>query len=572
MKRISELPLRLTVILGAVVSLTVAGTPAATGSPPSQSAESFDVVIKGGRIFDGSGNPWFSADVGVRDGKIAAIGDLSDAVAAQVIDATGKAVSPGFIDIHSHSDFTLLVDGTGQSKVRQGVTLDVGGERASVVPLAGEVLEARRRSGRSQGVDVDWTDLDGYFEHLLREGTSINVAIKVAPQQVKRIVVGGSVEQAATPEQLERMKQLIVEAVHDGAIGISSWYRGGGYRFAEEMIPMAQAAVDHGAVVYETHVGSEGYQLEEELQKAIDIVEQTGLPVSIAHFKIRGRAIWDRLEPAIQMIEDARARGLDITASQYPYTAMTQGWSNFFPTWARETEDLEDLLGSTDNRDRIRNDPEWIQYFEEHGGIEGVVLCCLRNDSPVKEYDGMSVAEIAAQRGDPDPINALFEVVMANGRFPGGIHHNQSEENVRRIMTLPWVAIASDGWAVRPEGILGEGVVHPRLYGTFPRVLGHYVRDEPLLTLADAIRKMTSLPAQVLRLEDRGRLTQGYWADIVVFDPETVVDVATYEDPHRYSIGVDYVLVNGVVVVDDGEHTGARPGQPVYGPGRRATH
>ncbi len=572
MNRISDLVLRLIVVVGLAVSLTVAGTMTGSESGAFQGAQRFDVLIKGGRVFDGSGNPWFRADVGVRDGKIAAIGDLSDADAARIIDAAGMAVAPGFIDIHSHSDGTLPVDGTAQSKVRQGVTLDVGGERASVAPLAGEVLEERRSSARSQGYELDWTDLDGYFEHLLRKGISLNVAIKVAPQQIKRIVVGGSVEQAATPEQLERMKQLIVEAMHDGAIGIASWFRGGGYRFAEEMIPMAQAAVDHGAVVYETHVGSEGYQLEEELQKAIDIVEQTGLPVSIAHFKIRGRAIWDRLEPAIRMIEAARQRGLDVTANQYPYTAMTQGWSNFFPTWAREAEDLEELLGSTANRGRIRNDPEWIQYFEEHGGIEGVVLCCLRNDSPVKQYDGMSVAEIAAQRGDPDPINALFEVVMENGRFPGGIHHNQSEENVRRIMALPWVAIASDGWAVRPDGVLGEGVVHPRLYGTFPRVLGRYVRDQPLLTLADAIRKMTSLPAQVLRLEDRGRLLPGYWADIVVFDPGTVIDVATYEEPHQYSIGVDYVLVNGVVVIDDGEHTGARPGQPVYGPGRRATH
>ena len=558
---------RLTIIVGAVISLTFAGS--LTGS---QEAERFDVLIKGGRVFDGSGSPWFRADVGVRDGKIAKIGDLARASADRIINAAGKAVSPGFIDIHSHSDFSLTVDGLAQSKVRQGVTLDVGGERESVAPLAGEVLERRRRSARRLGYELDWTDLPGYFEHLLRKGISINVAIKVAPQQIKRIVVGGSVTQVATAKQLERMKQLVVEAMHDGAIGLSSWFRGGGYRFAEEMIPMAQAAVDHGAVVYESHVGSEGYQLEEELQKAIDIAEQTGLPVNVAHFKIRGRSIWDRLDTAIRMIEDARERGLDVTANQYPYTAMTQGWTNFFPTWARESVDLEELLGSAANRDRIREDPEFIQYFEDHGGVDGVVLCCLRRDSPIKQYDGMSVSEIAAQRGDPDPINALFEVVMENGVFPGGIHHNQSEENVRHIMTLPWVAIASDGWAVSPDGVFGEGVVHPRLYGTFPRVLGRYVRDEPLLTLADAIRRMTSLPAQVLRLEDRGRLLQGNWADIVVFDPETVIDVATYEEPHQYSIGINHVLVNGVVVIDDGEHTGARPGQPVYGPGRRAAH
>ena len=441
------------------------------------------------------------------------------------------------------------------------------GESSSVAPLGGAVLEQRRRRAERLGFEVDWTDIPGYFEHLLRQGVSVNVATKVAPQQVKRVVVGGSVTQPATPAQLERMKELIVESIRDGAFGLSSWFRGGGYRFAKEMLAMARVAVEHGAVVYESHVGSEGYQLEEGLDKTIDIVEDTGLPVHISHFKIRGRAIWDRMGSGIQVIEDARNRGLDITANQYPYTAMMQGWSNFFPTRVREAEDLVEVLRSAEERDRIRQHPEFIQYFEEHGGVEGVVLCCLPRESPVKRYEGMSVSEIAAVRDDPDPINALFDVVMENGRFPGGIHHNQAEENVRRIMALPWVTIASDAGAVRPEGVLGDGVTHPRAYGTFPRVLGRYVREERVLTLADAIRKMTSLPAQVLRLEDRGRLRQGYWADIVVFDPERIIDRATYEEPHQYSEGIEYVLVNGVVVLDAGEHTGARPGRAILGPG-----
>ena len=570
MNRIRSCCICLPVLLGLVgVMLGLAGSFVSSNAWAGQRIKSFDVLIRGGRVFDGSGNPWYRADIGVRDGRIASIGNLSAASATRIIDASGMGVAPGFIDSHCHSDSSLVIDGSAQSKVRQGVTLEVLGESSSVAPLAGEVLEQRRRSGERSGYEVTWTDIPGYFAQLMRQGISVNVATKVAPQQIKRIVVGGSVTRRATPSQLEEMKRLVAEAIQDGAFGLSSWFRGGGYRFPEEMLPMAQVAADHGAVIYETHVGSEGYQLEEELQKAIDIAEHTGLPVQIAHFKIRGRSLWERLEPAIQMIEDARRRGLDVTANQYPYTAMLQGWNNFFPTWARETEDLEELLGDSENRDRIRKDPEWIQYFEEHGGIDGVVLCCLRHSSPVKQYEGMTVSEIAAKRSDPDPINALFEVVMENGRFPGGIHHNQPEVNVRRIMALPWVAFATNAGAARPDGVLGEGILHPRAYGTFPRVLGRYVREEHVITLEEAIRKMTSLPAQTLRLENRGRLHQGYWADIVIFDSETVIDQATFEQPHQYPLDIDTVLVNGVVVLDGGHHTGARPGRPVYGPGKR---
>jgi N-acyl-D-amino-acid deacylase len=317
-------------------------------------------------------------------------------------------------------------------------------------------------------------------------------------------------------------------------------------------------------VVYETHIGSEGYQLLEELEKAIQVAEVTGLPVQIAHFKVRGRSQWRNMERAIQRVEEARRRGLDVTANQYPYTAMWQGWADFFPSWLLDAPDAVEKLKDPAVRARVRKDPQFIQFFEEHGGVEGVTL--LAGAAAVKQYDGMRVEAIAKARAS-DPIDTVFDMVVENGAFPGGLYHNMSEENVRRVMALPWVAIASDGSALRVPEDPDAGVVHPRHYGTFPRVLGKYVREERLLTLEDAVRKMTGLPAQVLRLQDRGRLLEGYWADVVIFNPETVIDRATFEKPHQYSEGIEYVAVNGVLVIDQGRHTGKRPGRGIYGSG-----
>jgi len=527
----------------------------------------YDLVIVNGSIVDGTGNPWYRADVGIKNGRIAAIGTLGRGAGASIIDAAGKVVAPGFIDLHTHSDIPLLVDGTAQSKVREGVTLDVLGESASVAPLEGVVLDSfRAQMKRHYGLDVDWTTVAGFFDRLRRQGVSINVATSVAPQQIKVAVLGYE-NRPARSDELERMKALVAAAMRDGAVGLSTAYEGGGYDNAEEIFAMAKVAHEHGGY-YGTHVGSEGYQLVEEVQKAIKVAEATGIPVHIYHLKIRGRKLWGQAGPAIKLIEDARRRGLEITANQYPYTAMQHPWGALFPEWAKNGPPgtIVKVLSDRSNRDKLKKDPQFVQYVEEHGGWEGIVASRFSNAAD-KPLEGRSIAEIAKLRGDRDPADTCFNLIVEEGGFVDGVHHNMSEDDVRMIMRLPWVAIASDGSALRPEGVLGDGLPHPRSYGTNPRVLGHYVRDEHVLTLEDAVRKMTSLPAQILRLKDRGLVREGYWADIVVFDPATVADRGTYERPAQYPIGISDVLVNGVAVVRAGEHTGAKPGMTIYGGG-----
>jgi len=527
----------------------------------------YDLVIVNGSIVDGTGNPWYRADVGIKNGRIAAIGTLGRGAGASIIDAAGKVVAPGFIDLHTHSDIPLLVDGTAQSKVREGVTLDVLGESASVAPLEGVVLDSfRSQMKRHYGLDVDWTTVAGFFDRLRRQGVSINVATSVAPQQIKVAVLGYE-NRPARSDELERMKALVAAAMRDGAVGLSTAYEGGGYDNAEEIFAMAKVAHEHGGY-YGTHVGSEGYQLVEEVQKAIKVAEATGIPVHIYHLKIRGRKLWGQAGPAIKLIEDARRRGLEITANQYPYTAMQHPWGALFPEWAKNGPPgtIVKVLSDRSNREKLKKDPQFVQYVEEHGGWEGIVASRFSNAAD-KPLEGRSIAEIAKLRGDRDPADTCFNLIVEEGGFVDGVHHNMSEDDVRMIMRLPWVAIASDGSALRPEGVLGDGLPHPRSYGTNPRVLGHYVRDEHVLTLEDAVRKMTSLPAQILRLKDRGLVREGYWADIVVFDPATVADRGTYERPAQYPVGISDVLVNGVAVVRAGEHTGAKPGMTIYGGG-----
>jgi len=527
----------------------------------------YDLVILNGSIVDGTGNPWYRADVGIKNGRIAAIGTLGRGAGASIIDAAGKVVAPGFIDLHTHSDIPLLVDGTAQSKVREGVTLDVLGESASVAPLEGVVLDSfRSQMKRHYGLDVDWTTVAGFFDRHRRQGVSINVATSVAPQQIKVAVLGYE-NRPARSDELERMKALVAAAMRDGAVGLSTAYEGGGYDNAEEIFAMAKVAHEHGGY-YGTHVGSEGYQLVEEVQKAIKVAEATGVPVHIYHLKIRGRKLWGQAGPAIKLIEDARRRGLEITANQYPYTAMQHPWGALFPEWAKNGPPgtIVKVLSDRSNREKLKKDPQFVQYVEEHGGWEGIVASRFSNAAD-KPLEGRSIAEIAKLRGDRDPADTCFNLIVEEGGFVDGVHHNMSEDDVRMIMRLPWVAIASDGSALRPEGVLGDGLPHPRSYGTNPRVLGHYVRDEHVLTLEDAVRKMTSLPAQILRLKDRGLVREGYWADIVVFDPATVADRGTYERPAQYPVGISDVLVNGVAVVRAGEHTGAKPGMTIYGGG-----
>jgi N-acyl-D-amino-acid deacylase len=529
---------------------------------------SYDVVIANGKIVDGSGNPWFYGNVAIENGRIARIGKFDPTLGKRVIDAKGMVVSPGFIDLHTHTDVTVLADGNAESKVRQGVTLDVVGESQTVAPLKGGVLEEyKEEAKRRSGVDVDWTTLEGYFRRLGKSGTSINIASSVSPQQVRKVVVGFD-DRPATKAEIEQMTQLVRQAMEEGAVNLSTAYTGGGYKYKDEMVAMAKVVASYGGY-YGTHIGGEGAQIDEELDKALKLAEETGIAVHVYHIKVRGKNNFGRVKEIIKKIDAARARGLDVTANQYPYTAMEHPWARLFPSWvqAMPRRDAIAKLMERAFRDRIKADEEFGEYINEHGGWEGIVGTVF-NVPKNKGYEGKTILEISKLRGDSDPAETCFDLVVEEGAFVPGVHHTMSEDDVKFVMQVPWVAIASDGSALN---LTVQGKPHPRSFGTNVRVLAKYVRTDKVLTLEDAVRKMTSLPAQILQLKDRGMLKEGYWADVVVFDPATVADPATYQNPQQYAKGVPFVLVNGAAVIDGGNHTGAHPGKVIYGPGKAAS-
>jgi len=516
--------------------------------------QTYDVLIAGGQIVDGTGNPWYYGDIGVSDGNIVAIGNLGSATATQRIDATGLVVSPGFIDLHTHTD--LLGNALGDSKIRQGVTLDIMGESGSVAPRDG--LEG----------EETWTTFAEYFDLLEKQGIAMNIISHVAEGQVRQVVMGYNPEPASS-QQLEQMKALVDRSLKEGAWGLVTRFESGGPAYPEETLALAGVTASHHSV-YFSHIGSEGYEQQKELDFAVRVAEEAGLPVHILHLKIRGEELWPQLPAQVAQLNAARDRGLDITANVYPYTAMSHGWSACFPLWMREQgpDKFAEFLRDTSLRDRIKQDPEFIAWSQEHGWWEGIAMSRARTPE-AKQYEGMRVAEIAALRGEADPADTFISLMALERGNISGVFHNQSEANVRLVLSQPWVAPASDGSAI---DLNADGVPHPRSYGTNVRVLGQYVRDEKLLTLEDAIRKMTSLPAQILGLRDRGQLAPGFAADIVVFDPATVGDTNSYAEPKSYADGVYYVVVNGTLVIDKGEHTGALPGQVLRGPAYTAAH
>jgi len=542
-----QVPRSLTLLSSSILLLTAG----CGGDAPAR----YDVLIRGGQVVDGTGAPAFPADVGISGDRIAAVGDLSDASAQRVIDASGLVVAPGFIDLHTHSDGPLLEDGNAESKVREGVTLDILGESSSVAPRDG-----------LEGGD-GWTTFTGYFERLGDEGISINVGSFVSSEQVRRVVMGYDPSPATTVE-LEEMKRLTARSMEEGALGLVTRFESGGPEHAEEVVELAKVVSGYGGT-YESHIGSEGFEQAEELDFVIRVAEEARIPAHVLHFKIRARENWGTIDRYIDQIEEARARGLEITANQYPYTAMFHGWSAFFPIWAREggPDAFAERLRDPTVRARIRSDPDFRVWSDEHGSWDGIVMARARTEAN-RKYEGMTVAQIAAERGDSDPGMTCIELMAEEGGSISGIFHTMSEEDVRTVMRVPWVAVASDGSAINLDA---PGVPHPRNYATNVRVLGHYVRDEGVLTLEDAVRKMTSLPAQILGLDDRGRIEPGFAADLALFDPAEVRETNSFEAPKSYAAGVPFVLVNGVVVIDHGEHTGARPGRAVLGPGRAPT-
>jgi dihydroorotase/N-acyl-D-amino-acid deacylase len=510
----------------------------------------FDLLIRGGRVVDGTGNPWFGADIGIRGDRIAAVGRLEGAAAAREIDARGLVVAPGFIDLHTHSDLPLLNDGNAESKVRQGVTLDVLGESTSVAP----------RDGLPEAKD-GWTDFTGYWRALEKNGISMNVISEVSFQQI-RLVVMAYATGPASAAQLEKMKQLAARSMKEGAWGLVTRFESGGPEHPDEVLAVAKVVASHKGI-YVSHIGSEGQQQDRELDFAIRVAEQVRIPVHIFHLKIRGRNNWGTVGKYLAKIEAARARGLDVTANQYPYTAMQHRWSAFFPLWAREggPEAFAAILKDPAQRERIKEDEDFRTWVMEHGSWEGIVLGRARQPQN-RQYEGLRLTEIAKRRGDADPADTCLALMAEEGGTISGMFHTMSEADVRAVMQKPWVAIASDGSAINERE---EGVPHPRSFATNVRVLGHYVRDEKVLTLEDAIRKMTTLPAQILGLRDRGQIREGFAADLTMFDPATVGGTNSFEKPKSYPRGVPYTIVNGVVVIDGGTHTGARPGKVIKG-------
>jgi N-acyl-D-aspartate/D-glutamate deacylase len=541
-----------------VVTLLFALPVLSCGQPLAQPA-TYDVLIRGGRLIDGSGNPPSVGDLAIQGDRIVAVGELGAATGRRVIDAAGLAVAPGFIDMHTHSDATLLADGTAQSKVRQGVTVEVLGEGASVAPRDGLTDEP------GEGPAPDWTTFTEYFDRATRQGISVNVASYVAIDQVRRVAIGYD-RRAARPDELERMKQLVARSMEEGALGLIGRFETGGPEHPGEVIELAKVAAAYDGI-YASHTGRQGSQQEKEYAFAIRVADEARLPVHIFHLKIIEESNWGTIEKYLRQVEDARAKGLDITANQYPYTAMSHGWSAFFPVWARAggPGKFAELLRDPVVRTRIKSDPEFKLLSTEHGSWAGIALS--RAVTPANQkYVGMRLTDIAKTRGDADSADTALDLMAEESGRISGIFHNQSEEDLRVAMRRPWIAVGSDGSAISLDA---PGSPHPRSYGTHARVLGHYVRDLSVLTLEEAVRKMTSLPARILDLPDRGQLREGFAADVVVFDPARVRDTATYEKPKSYAEGVPYVLVNGVVVIDRGQHTGAKPGRPLRGRGTK---
>ncbi len=555
-----------------VVALGLAGSAA----PPVPPADSYDVVITGGRIVDGTGAPWFIGDVGIRGDRIAAIGNLKTAVAKTTIDATGLVVAPGFIDLLGQSEFNVLVDNRAASKITQGVTTEVTGEGTSIAPINERLFADQADAFKHFGVAWDWRTLSDYFKRLdERTHPAINVATFVGAGSLRTYVIGKD-ERVATPGELSRMQGLVAAAMQDGALGVSSSLQYMPDRFAstDELVALASVAAHYGGV-YFTHIRSETGQMTAALDEVFTIAERAKIPAEIWHLKTAYKPNWGRMPEMLAKIEAARARGLDITANQYPYTRAANGLDACLPLWAREggTERMLARLRNPADRERIKREmadpasPGWENQWYGSGGGDGIMISSVLNPE-LRKYEGMTLTAIGKQMGK-DPRDAVMDLVIADRGFTEVVTSIMREDDVVAALKSSLVSICTDSGAKAEDGPLSESKTHPRGFGTFPRILGHYVRDEKVLRLEEAIRKMTSQPATRVHLQDRGILRPGMAADVTVFDPVTIRDVATFENPMHYSVGVRYVLVNGRAVLADGKITSERPGRALKGPGTK---
>ena len=533
---------------------------------PFAFGQNFDLLIRGGRIVDGTGNPSFLGDVAIRGGRIVAMGHLAGGAATRTIDATGLTVAPGFIDMHNHSDYTLLADGNAQSMIRQGVTSMVLGEGESAAPIGGKQQPSARRVLLNDA-PADWSDFNGYFARLLRQGISTNVASYVGSSQIWTYVHGDRAG-PPTPAELDEMRALVRQAMEQGALGVSSSLSGppGSWIDTGTLVAMCEAASPYGGS-YSTHMRTEGRGVFESVAEAIEIGRRAHVPVDIIHLKIAEHTMWGQMPELAASIARARAQGQEVQANVYPYRAGQNDLATIIPPWAHEggSEALIQRLKDPALRPRIENEilhgipgSNWYDHYTATGGWDGMLLVSFSNPQ-YKKYEGMRMNQVIAAMGKP-ALDVLFELLEANGGTVPTVYFHHSEEDMRYALKQPFVSIGSDGTAVTTEGPLAAGHPHPRYYGTFPRILGRYVRDEKVLTLEEAVRKMTSANAAKIGAYDRGILRPGMMADVTIFDAARIIDNATYEKPHQYATGVEYVIVNGKIVLDGGRHTGARPG------------
>ena len=531
------------------------------------SSEQYDLVIKNGTIIDGSGSKGFVSDIGIKNGKILRIEKNISGNNSPEIDASDQFVTPGFIDILSWASGPIVYDGEVQSVVCQGITTAIFGEGWSMGPVNETVREEMQLMWKEYNISYEWKTLADYLRFVEKQGTSVNIASFVGATTVRLYVIGNE-DRLATPEEVEQMQQLVRLEMEAGALGVASSlvYTPAFYADTDELIELSKTAAEYGGI-YISHIRGEGADLLEALEELITITKKAKIPAEIYHLKAAGKENWDKLDEAIALIENARKNGLDITADIYPYTAGATGLDAMLPPWSKDggNEAMVERLKQKSTREKIKKEiltstSGWENFYWMAGGGKGILVSYLSKN---KELQGKSIAEIA-ENLNKDEIDTIIDLLIDEKGFGGGIYFLMSEENVKKKMKLPWVSFCTDEDAYKPTGLMSKRNPHPRAYGTFPRVLGKYVRDENVLSWEEAIRKMSALPAERLGLKDRGHIGPNMAADIVIFDPKTVIDKATYTQPHQFPVGINFVLVNGEIVVKDGQHTGAKPGKALF--------
>ncbi len=523
----------------------------------------YDLVFRGGKIVDGAGNPWYRGDLAIRGKQIVALGKIPAAPAKRTIDAAGLVIAPGFIDIHSHSDYLLLEDGAAQSKIRQGVTTEVFGEGDSAGPYTGKLAAPKITSG---GKALRWSTLGDYFDLVEKQKVSVNVASFVGLGTIWRCVMGDS-HARPTREQMEEMKKLVAQAMEQGASGLSCMLAmpPGSLATTDDIVELCKVAAHYGGI-FVAHIRNEGTEVLAAIREVIEIGRRAGIQVEILHIKIADQRLWGHMNEVVALVDQARRDGVNVQADIYPYTRGHNNLASIIPPWAHEggTKQMLARLKDPKDRDRLKKEireglPGWYNHYTAVGGDWSRVLL-----SGNAAYGGLTMDRLLALRTKdhptPDLLDAFFDFLIQEGGSVPAIYEHHSEKDMNLALRQPWCGIGSDGLAYAAEGVLRRGHPHPRSFGTFPRVLGVYVRETGLLRLEEAVRKMTSMNAQKLGLPDRGLLRPGLVADVTVFDPERVIDRATYTQPFQYSEGIEYVLVNGTLVLDQGKHTGARPG------------